>query len=133
MARLDKEFQTHIVHPDRPENRKQVTEQLRARGQRRAAEGHVAVEPEPREKGQREGQQHSRHVRRNGHEAQVDQPLSERVVVDQEVAHPSEQDVRPAACGVAEHLSGYDGGDGTDVEPVDQRRYEFRHTHQRAE
>lgn len=131
-AVFDKEFQTDIVHHDRSRDGEQVAEQLRARRDRRTAEGHVAVEPESRKEGEREGNEHGGDVCRHGHEAQIDQLFVDQKIIDQKITSPPEHDIRAPADGVAEHLPGYDRGNGPQIEQVDRPDDPIGKTHQRA-
>ena len=131
-ADLDEEFQKDVVHADRPGDRKGVAEELRPLRNRRAAERHVAVQPEPGEEGDRKGAEHRRDMGRNGHESQVEQLLIEQKIVYQKVTPPSEEDVPAAAGGIAEHLPGQERRYGRDVEQVDRPDDPLRDAHQRA-
>ena len=104
-AQLDEEFQEEIIDHHRAGDGEEVAEKLRPRGKRRTAERHMAVQPEPREEGQRKNDQHRRDMRGNRDETEVEQLLVEHEIIEQEIASPAENHVRAAANGITERLA----------------------------
>ena len=97
-----------------------------------STKGTIVFEPEYRKEGEREGNEHGGDVSRHGHEAQIDQLFVDQEIIDQKITSPPEHDVRTPADGIAEHLPGYDRGNGPQIEQVDRPDDPIGKTHQRA-
>ena len=65
----------------------------------------MAVQPEPREEGQRKNDQHRRDMRGNRDETEVEQLLVEHEIIEQKIASPAENHVRAAANGITKRLA----------------------------